>query len=707
MKIDHKAIKAGEFEPSETSETRLQNSDELAHSLNAIPHVIWCSDPAGCVDFVSEHWARSHGFASDKLAGEAWIDLVHPDDRPAAVKKWDAAIASGQPLRNELRLQNSTGEYRWILIAANPELDKQGRIIRWIGTCTDIHDLIVTQKALIEKEQLYRSVLEASADCIKILTLDGRLRLMNGPGMRLMEIPVLSAIEGERWWDLWPKEMRETVSQSFEKALQGETARFEGPCATAGGQLKWWDVVVTPIRCSEGVITGILSISRDCTVERERAEELKWASEHDALTKLPNRRAFEKRLRAAALRAMRSGSKLGLLIVDLDHFKHVNDTMGHPSGDALLKEFSSRLTSTLGKNDFIARIGGDEFAIVVEQAASSVDFQKVGEKVCSVLRSPARIQGRAVSGSASIGGAIFPDDAENANDLFKFADTALYALKAEGRGGMKMFHSHMREEAQRVASQLSLARTAVNEDTVQAHYQPKLDLASGALAGFEALLRWMHPTRGLQQPSTIEEAFNDYELASKIGRLMQEKVFSDILAWRKKGFDYGRVSINAAPSEFLRDDYAERLIASLRMWDIAPASIEVEVTEHVFMAGSLQYVRRALSELKRAGITIALDDFGTGYSSLSHLRDFPVDVVKIDQSFVQRMLTDPEIAAIVSAVVGLAHSLKIVSIAEGVETKEQAELLRTSGCSQVQGFWIGAAQHPDVIAAKYGKRRAA
>jgi diguanylate cyclase (GGDEF)-like protein/PAS domain S-box-containing protein len=558
--------------------------------------------------------------------------------------------------------------------------------------------MVVAENRLVENERLYRSVLEASADCIKILTPDGRLEFMNGPGMRLMELPDLSRIKGKLWSELWPEEMQDSASDAVSKARTGETVRFSGPCATAGGELKWWDVVVTPIRSDAGAVTGILSISRDCTAEREKAEEHKWASEHDSLTTLPNRRAFQKRLRAAAVRAMRHGTKLGLLLVDLDHFKHVNDTLGHASGDALLEEFGRRLRSTMRAADFVARIGGDEFAIIVEQAASSEDLQAIGEKAAAALSCPVRIHDRVLSGGASIGGAVFPGDADSANELFKVADMALYALKAEGRGGVKLFHSYMREEAQRVASQLGLARTAINEHTVHPHYQPKFDLVMDTVVGFEALLRWEHPTMGLQLPHSIEEAFKDYELASKVGRLMQDKVFADMSAWQRSGVEFGRISINAAPAEFLRDDYAERLIQRLEKHGVPPSCVEIEVTEHVFMASASRYVRRALAELKSAGLTIALDDFGTGYSSLSHLRDFPVDVVKIDQSFVQRMLVDPEIGAIVSAVVGLANSLRIVAVAEGVETKEQADMLRVIGCTHAQGYLLGAAQPAEVIA---------
>lgn len=679
----------------------------LSSILNSVPHVIWTSTADGRIDFISEQWTRLYGADSEALIGDGWINAVHPDERDEVVRSWTKALGSGDPYENSFRLRMPTGEYRWALIAARAEMGPGGNVTRWIGTCTDIHERIVAQDALAEKQQLYRSVLEASADCIKVLCPAGRLLLMNEPGLRLMELEDFSSLEGRYWWELWPPEMQERVRGASRKASSGATVRFSGFCPTTSGKPKWWDVVMTPIRDSNGLLTGILSISRDCTAEREKAEELEWASEHDPLTGLPNRRAFQNRLQAAVLRSMRDGTKLGLLLVDLDHFKHVNDTLGHAAGDAMLREFAGRLRSNLRARDFIGRIGGDEFAIVIEDVTSGADLYFVGEKAAGVLKGPVKFQGRALSGGASIGGALFPDDAESANDLFKLADTALYALKAEGRGGTKLFHSYMREEAQRVASQLSLARIAVNETTVCPFYQPKVDLLTGEIAGFEALLRWVHPTQGLQPPDTIEEAFKDYELASKIGALMHGKVLADMRQWRNANVEMGRVSINAAPAEFLRDDYAERLLGRLEQHGLPASSLEVEVTEHVLMASGSKYVHRALALLKDAGVTIALDDFGTGYSSLSHLRDFPVDVVKIDKSFVQRMLVDPEIAAIVSAVINLARSLDIFSVAEGIETNEQADILRAAGCNLAQGYLLGTPEAAEVVAARHSTRNAA
>jgi diguanylate cyclase (GGDEF)-like protein len=438
-------------------------------------------------------------------------------------------------------------------------------------------------------------------------------------------------------------------------------------------------------------VTGVLSVSRDVTVERERSEQLKWASEHDALTHLPNRRSFQARVQAATLRAMQAGEQVGLLLIDLDHFKHVNDSLGHSAGDELLKIVGERLRHCIRQSDFVARIGGDEFAILVENAGSPEALLAIGTQVQESLRSPVRTGGRALCAGASIGGALFPSNASTAHDLFKYADTALYELKQNGRGGTKLFDDYMLAEAEKTASQLNLARGALSEKTVVPLYQPKIDIGTGAAVGLEALLRWRHPRRGLQLPSTLEEAFNDYELAAKIGEIMQQKVAHDIRGWLNAGVDFGRVSINAAPAEFLRDDYAERLLAIISSAEIPATRIEIEVTEHAFLGRGPEYVARALGVLKEAGATVSLDDFGTGCSSLAHLRDFPVDVVKVDKSFVQQMTDDPEIAAIVTAVVELANSLSIAVVAEGVETPAQLDLLRVMGCRIAQGHLFGAA----------------
>lgn len=691
-------------------DARKAGEEDLRHreahfrkALNNIPQMVWITLPDGSHDYFNRPWYDFTGVPEGSTDGDAWNDMFHPDDQERAWEVWRASLATGKPYEIEYRLKHSSGDYRWVLGQASPERDENNQIVRWYGTCTDIHDRICAQHELHENRAFQESVLESSADCIKVLTVDGRLDYMNGPGCRAMELDSFDKIRGKVWSALWPKGGRESAQQAVAEAVSGCTSRFTGLFPTAKGKAKWWDVVTSPVMNEAGEVVRLLSISRDVTALRETSHQLKRASEHDALTSLPNRRAFQAHLQAAILRAMEKGSSTGLLLLDLDHFKHVNDTMGHAAGDHLLRVFADRLTASTRGEDFVARLGGDEFAVILEDVKTENQLVEIGTSVLSRLKDPVRFDGRVISGSASIGGALFPRDGNTADDLFKNADTALYSLKTAGRGGTKMFHNHMRQEAQKIASQLNLARIVVTQDNVVPHYQSKSKLSTGEVAGFEALLRWQHPTRGMQDPETVEEAFKDYELASKIGELMQSKVLTDIRSWRARGLDVRRISLNASPAEFLRDDFSEQFLARLRSYNVPPTLIEVEVTEHVFLDQTASYVARALQQLKGAGVTIALDDFGTGYSSLSHLRDFPVDVVKIDRSFVAQMLDDPEIAAIVRAVVDLAHSLSIEVVAEGVETVDQLALLKVMGCDFGQGWHFGkAAPAADVVQFLYG-----
>lgn len=563
------------------------------------------------------------------------------------------------------------------------------------------------EDTLRASEQLHRGILEATTDMIVLLSPEGIVELVNEPGVRAMELENVEQALGKHWTRLWRDRSAARVHRALEDAAAGKTARFRAYCATSRGTPKWWDVVVVPMHRSDGALKGLLTISRDISEERAKSERLKWASEHDALTNLPNRAAFQARLSAAVLRAMQTGKQVGLLLVDLDHFKHVNDSLGHSSGDELLKCIADRLTNKLPESCFIARIGGDEFALILERVVDEAAMVSTGEEALSAVQRVVRTAGRAIRPSASIGGAIYPVHAATANDLFKNADAALYARKQEGRGGTRLFDDYIRKESLKVANQLRLARGALTNRTVIPFYQPKIDVTDGSVRGFEALLRWRHPTKGIQLPAALEEAFGDYELAARIGQLMQRKVAADIRSWNRSGIEVGRVAINAAPAEFLRDDYAEHLLSLVAQEDVSPHQLEVEITEHAFLGRANEYVARALAVLKDAGVRIALDDFGTGSSSLSHLRDFPVDVVKIDMSFIQQMSVNDEIAAIVTAVVRLAQSLSIQSVAEGVDHPMQLDLLRAMGCDLAQGHLFTAAVDASTVQKLLPSKKAA
>ena len=668
-----------------------ESQDVLRKTLDQIPQMVWTADGDGKFESFNAFWYFFTGLTPDFMSSAEKIDVFHPDDRDSVIRKWFAALSAGCIYEDQYRLKHHGDGWRWVMSRAWPEKDGFGKVVRWYGTCTDIHEQTIAKRNLQDRETLFRSVLEASADCIKIMTADGRLDFMNEPGCRLLELGSFEDVRGRDWAELWPQEMQKQVTDAIISAANGTSVRFTGRCPTATGQTKWWDSVVTPITDSDGLVTSILSISRDVTHERERSHQLEWASEHDVLTELPNRRTFNARLQAAVLRSMKSKNQLGLLFIDLDYFKHVNDSLGHAAGDQLLCSFANRLNAAIGDKNFAARLGGDEFAVIIEDLAEPENLVECGASILAALSEPIKAGAHFVRASASIGASLYPRDAHSAAELMTCADTALYALKEAGRGGTKVFEAELSREVQRAASELRLGRAAVNGNLILPFYQPKVELRSGRIVGFEALLRWGNRGSPMQLPCTVAESFKNYELSAQLGEAMQRQVFEDMAQGLLLIGSEDHVAINAAPAEFLRDDYAERLLELMGSSGVKPRSIQVEVTEHVFLERHSGLVRRALRVLHEHGVRIALDDFGTGYSSLTHLRDFPVDVLKIDLSFVQHMCRQREIHAIVSAVIDLADNLDIEVVAEGIETKEQLDELLRLGCGFGQGYLFG---HP-------------
>jgi EAL domain-containing protein (putative c-di-GMP-specific phosphodiesterase class I) len=305
---------------------------------------------------------------------------------------------------------------------------------------------------------------------------------------------------------------------------------------------------------------------------------------------------------------------------------------------------------------------------------------------------------------ASIGASLFPLQGNDRAELLKNADVALYAAKAAGRANLKLFRSEMRREMQQRLSMLNLARDALAHRRILPFYQPKLDLRTGRVAGFEALLRWQHPMMGAQSPATISAAFEDLSLAAEISDQMVSAVIADLVRWRDEGLDVGHVALNAAAAEFRRGDFADKLLERLHIAGLPPSLLQVEVTETVFLGRGAECVERALKLLSGAGVGIALDDFGTGYASLSHLKQFPVDFIKIDRSFVRDLEDDPDDAAIIDAVVNLGRSLGIRTVAEGVENERQHEFLLALGCDLGQGFLYGKAAEAGAVAATLAPR---
>ncbi|WP_445501406.1 EAL domain-containing protein [Microvirga sp. G4-2] len=446
-------------------------------------------------------------------------------------------------------------------------------------------------------------------------------------------------------------------------------------------------------------LEGIIS---DVTAQKEAEEKIIWAAHHDPLTRLPNRALFQVRLSKALEQSAALRRKVGLLILDVDHLKEINDTLGHDAGDAVLQAVANRLSAAVRPIDTVARNGGDEFAIILPEIDGEQDIRTLIAPILEQLQKSLSYAGRALDCRASIGACIWPDHAQEADDLLKQADVALYTAKATGRDKVVVFEPSMRTEAQRKAEMRSNARGAIDARSIEPFYQPKVHLNSGTLEGFEALLRWRNHRAGIELPGSIQAAFDDPQLAVALSKQMHDMVFDDMRRWLQDGIPFGHVAINASAAEFRDMEFADRILARLHSADIPNYCLEIEVTETVFLGRGAEFVEKALRTLSAEGVKIALDDFGTGYASLSHLKQFPVDVIKIDRSFVHDLASNPDDPAILQAVLNLGKSLGITTVAEGVETAVQAAFLRSQGCDLGQGFLFGMASPsssiPDLVA---------
>jgi len=446
----------------------------------------------------------------------------------------------------------------------------------------------------------------------------------------------------------------------------------------------------------EGFLVAVVDVT-----ERRKAEaKIAHMAHHDGLTNLPNRALYQERLQQALEQGRDGGAKVAVLCVDLDLFKNVNDSFGHPMGDRLLRSVADRLRAQVGGQDLVARLGGDEFAIVLTQLASPNEASDFAARLIEIVSAPYDMDGLEVVIGASIGIALAPGDGADCDGLLRNADMALYRAKAAGGGCHHFFEKEMDRQAQiRRDMELDL-RHAFAHGEFDLHYQPLIDLAEDRVSGFESLLRWRHPERGMISPADFIPIAEDIGLIVGLGEWVLRQACLEAARWPEDI----KVAVNLSPVQFRSRNLVQVVISALAQSGLSPRRLELEITESLFLADSEANLA-TLHQLRSLGVRISMDDFGTGYSSLSYLRSFPFDKIKIDRSFVKDLIERPDCLAIVRAIAGLGRSLNITTLAEGVETVEQLQALRAEGCHEVQGFLFSPARPAaeiDGLLMKYG-----
>jgi len=542
-----------------------------------------------------------------------------------------------------------------------------------------------TEEALRESEQRLRTIIETEPECINVLDSDGRLLEMNAAGLAMFEANSLEEAQQHNLADFLLPEYRDSFIALHKRVIRGESGILEFEIRGLRGTQRWLEIFAAPMRSTNGKTVMLLGITRDITARKEAEERIQYLAHFDALTGLPNRAQLDDRAKYAISLAQRSQGPMALMLLDLDHFKDINDTLGHSIGDALLIELARRLRLALREEDMVSRLGGDEFIFLLHDTDARGAAQ-VAQTLLDVIAAPYRIEPYDLNVSGSIGIALYPDDGTDLETLSKSADAAMYHVKQEGRHGYRFFTAEMQVRSARHLQLVNALRQALERDQLQVHYQPQVSMRDGRILGAEALLRWTHPELGSVSPAEFIPAAEDSGLILPIGEWVLRRAARQAKSWMQAGLGPLIMAVNLSAVQFRHSDLPNLVTHILDEEGLPPEYLELELTEGVAMHEP-QGAIAMMNNLHERGVRMSIDDFGTGYSSLSHLKKFKVYKLKIDQSFVRDISTDPEDRAIVGAIINMAKSLGLKTIAEGVETAGQLAFLREQGCDEMQGYY--------------------
>jgi diguanylate cyclase (GGDEF)-like protein/PAS domain S-box-containing protein len=550
---------------------------------------------------------------------------------------------------------------------------------------------IMEETLFVEKERA-QVTLNSIGDAVICTDVSGKITFLN---------IVAEKITGWSWKDAAGRPMveifkildattRETIPNPMDRAVgQDRTVHLPTNCILmprSGYEIPIEDSVA-PIHDREGQATGAVVVFRDVSKARAMTLQMTHSAQHDFLTGLPNRMLLNDRIGQAIVMATRNMKKVAVLFLDLDGFKHINDSLGHPIGDELLQSIAKRLINCVRGSDSVSRQGGDEFVVLLTEVAHAEDAAITARRILQAVAGAHCISQHDLHVTTSIGVSVYPDDGLDAETLIKNADTAMYQAKENGRQSYQFFKPGMNVRAVERQSIEEGLRRALERQEFVVHYQPKINLRTGEITGAEALIRWIHPNRGLIPPAQFIPVAEDCGLILPIGKWVLREACKQARSWMDAGFPLATMAVNISAMEFRSENFLESVFEILKETDLDPRSLELELTESVLMK-RVESSASILQTLRARGVHLAVDDFGTGYSSLSYLRKFPIDALKIDQSFVHQIATTSDDRTIVTAVISMGQSLKLRVVAEGVETREQLDFLQAQQCEEAQGYYF-------------------
>jgi diguanylate cyclase (GGDEF)-like protein/PAS domain S-box-containing protein len=649
-------------------------------------------DAIWSMEFVSDGCHKLTGYRPDELVFNTRVSydqITLQEDRAHVSRTIHRALEKNESFDIEYRIERADGRVCWVLERGVGIRDASGRLA-WIeGYIQDISERVAANAMLRETVRRYSSIFEHATEGIFQTTPEGRYLDAN---------PALARIYGHASPDALIDHLHDISRQlyvqperraAFVRLMQeqGAVRNFESQVYHHDGHIIWISENARAVKNADGSVQFFEGTVVDISERRQHEAELEYQASHDSLTGLPNRSLLRDRIEQAIAKARRDGNRVGVVFVDLDHFKLINDSLGHHVGDRLLLEVAGRLSSCIRSHDSVARQGGDEFVLVLTEQHGEDDTLAIITRLLEVISQPWVDDGREYGLSCSVGISCYPKDGDDPDSLLRCADAAMYQAKASGRS---TYHVYTPELNQAISARLELEnslRHALERAEFRVYYQPRIDVASGRIVGAEALIRWECPGKGLIPPDHFISIAEETGLIIPIGQWILQEACRQNRAWQRAGLPPISVSVNLSPIQFRHAGLVQSVAAALQQAELDPACLELELTES-FVMHDAERINVAMQSLKALGVDIAVDDFGTGYSSLSYLKRFPVDRLKVDKSFVRDIDSDPDDAAIVRAIITLGHALGLKVVAEGVETMAHLEFLQQHGCDELQGYYF-------------------
>ena len=657
------------------------------------------NDPQRGIVWANAAFSQLTGYSPEEYLGRRPSELLHFESSdPETKQRIRESFDAGRGLRFEILVRSKDGHEWWLDTDARPLLDAQGKLKGWVCIHADVTNEVLKREALRRNEEQSRIISERLALIAENVpgmifqwrqTREGKGEFLYvSPGVRAVYGlgPEVLMSDGGALLNVTHRQDRERVQALMRQSAQTLTPwHLEHRVVRPDGQTTWAAGDAVPRRDEDGstIWNGYVT---DVTASKVSEQRISFLAYHDGLTGLENRLGLRSKLDEMLQASYRTSVSLAVLMIDLDRFKYVNDTLGHDVGDELLVEIARRLRSTVRACDVVARLGGDEFVLVLDDLPDEAHVIAAVQKLFRQLRGNFRLSDRTVYTTCSMGISRFPKDGTDGSTLLKHADLAMYTAKANGGDSYRLFENAMRPGTDRLLIEVEL-RDALERNELEIYYQPRIDTVTGYPTAVEALLRWNHPTRGLVLPGLFIPIAEETGLIESIGQWVLSQACYDLRAWLDRGGASLRVSVNLSPIQFAREELPERVAAALDAARLPADLLELEITETVAMR-SPELAARHLARLRALGVSLAVDDFGTGHSSLARLKLLNVDCVKIDRSLVEDCTADPHDAALCRAAIALGLALGLEVVAEGVETQEQRQFLTQEHCSTIQGYLV-------------------